>query len=83
MPTLYVGNIPKDLYEALHARARRRNRSMAAELIALLEESVPTEKELKSRQAFLRRVCRLRATKTLRSGSSSTTADLQNQDRLR
>ena len=60
MATLYVENIPDDLYEALRNRAKSRRRSIAAEVLALLEENVPTEKELKSRHEWVRKIARLR-----------------------
>jgi plasmid stability protein len=56
MPTLYVENVPRELYEALRGRARARRRSIAAEVLALLDEAIPTEKELKARQEFLRKL---------------------------
>jgi plasmid stability protein len=83
MPTLYVENVPRDLYDALRSRARTRRRSMAAEVVALLEEVIPTEKELKARQAFLRTLRRLRAKKPLHSGPFASTEELQRQDRSR
>lgn len=49
MSTLYVENVPKDLYEALRARARKNRSSIAAEVIELLEQFVPTPKELRRR----------------------------------
>jgi plasmid stability protein len=45
MATLYIEDIPEELYEALRRRARERRRSMAAEVLALLEENIPTAKE--------------------------------------
>ena len=48
MATLYVENIPDDLYEALRSQAKARRRSIAAEVLALLEENVPTAQELKA-----------------------------------
>jgi plasmid stability protein len=56
MATLYVENVPDELYEALRTRARARRRSIAAEVLTLLEESVPTEKELRVRRNFLRKL---------------------------
>jgi len=50
MPTLYVENVPRDLYEALRDRAKAQRRSISAEVLALLEDNVPTKKELKARQ---------------------------------
>ena len=49
MPTLYVENVPRDLYEALRARARKNRSSIAAEVIELLEQFVPTPAELRRR----------------------------------
>ena len=83
MPTLYVENIPKELYEALRGRARARHRSIAAEVLALLEESIPTERELKARQEFLRKLERLRLKKPLSSESFPPTEEMQRGDRAR
>jgi len=60
MATLYVENIPDDLYEALRSRAKARRRSIAAEVLALLEENVPTARELRSRHEWVRKLARLR-----------------------
>lgn len=54
MATLYVENAPNELYEALRHRARRR--SIAAEVVSLLEENLPTERELRARCNFLRKL---------------------------
>ena len=63
MATLYVENIPDDLYEALRSQAKARRRSIAAEVLALLEENVPTAQELKSRHEWVRKIIRLRKRK--------------------
>jgi plasmid stability protein len=52
MPTLYVENIPKDLYQALCKRAANNHRSVAAEGRTLLEQPVASKKELKKQCAF-------------------------------
>jgi plasmid stability protein len=83
MPTLYVENVPKDLYEALRAQARRRRRSIAAEVLSLLEETIPTAKELQTRKDFLRKLQRLRAHKSPSAGPFPATEEMQRQDRLR
>jgi plasmid stability protein len=83
MPTLYVENVPKDLYEALRGRAKSRHRSIAAEVLALLEEIIPTKKELKARQDFLRQVERMRSRKPSSSGAFLSTEALQREDRAR
>jgi plasmid stability protein len=83
MPTLYVENVPKELYEALRGRARERHRSIAAEVLALLEESIPTGKELQARRALLLRLERNRS-KRVRSGAgTSSTEEMQREDRSR
>ncbi len=83
MPTLYVENVPKDLYEALRARAKGHRRSIAAEVLALLEENIPTQKELKARQDFLRQVERMRSRRIPSSGAFLSTEALQREDRAR
>ena len=83
MPTLYVENVPKELYEALRARARSRRRSMAAEVVALLGETIPTQKDLKSRQAFLSNIRRLQTKKAASSRLFPSTEEMQRQDRAR
>src|SRR3954469_25664100 len=59
MATLYVENVPEDLYEALRARARKNRKSMAAEVVTLLEQTIPTAKELNRRARLLQQVLRL------------------------
>jgi plasmid stability protein len=82
MATLYVENVPDELYEALRTRARARHRSIAAEVLALLEESVPTERELRARRNFLRKLepllARSRSTKRFPS-----TEEMLREDRGR
>jgi plasmid stability protein len=82
MPTLYVENVPDGLYASLRARARSNRRSISAETLSLLEQSLPTADELRRRAAFYRRVQRLRR---VRKGSSSgpSTEILLREDRAR
>ena len=81
MPTLYVENVPGDLYEALRERARQNRKSMAAEVLSLLEENLPTREELRRRRAVLSRIKRLRSRAPISSGASGE--EMQRQDRLR
>jgi plasmid stability protein len=83
MPTLYVENIPEDLYEALRGRARSRRRSIAAEVLALLEANVPTQKELKLRQRFIRQVRRMQSKKPLKPKNVQPTEEMLREDRGR
>ena len=51
MATLYVENVPDDVYAALRKRAKANRKSIAAEVIASLQ-NIPTEAELKRRKSF-------------------------------
>lgn len=83
MATLYVENIPDDLYEALRGRAREHRKSIAAEVLSMLEENVPTAQEVESRQEFLRRVLRLRSRNPQSPSSYPSTEKMQREDRTR
>jgi plasmid stability protein len=83
MATLYVENIPDELYEALRGRAHQNRKSIAAEVLSLLEESIPTAQELKSRQEFVRRLRRLRSSKPLAAARFPSTEEIQREDRSR
>ena len=64
MATLYVENVPDEIYQALRKRARANRKSIAAEVIELLEQNVPTEAELKLRREFYDRLAELQAEAT-------------------
>jgi plasmid stability protein len=83
MATLYVENVPKELYEALRGRARTRHRSIAAEVLALLEESIPTAAQLQGRRELLRQLERRRARSSRRRVSFPSTEQMQREDRAR
>ena len=73
MPTLYVENVPQDVYDAIRKSAKSRRRSIAAEILDLLERSFPTAKELKRRREFVRSLRKLDASiPPLSDGPSST-----------
>jgi plasmid stability protein len=83
MATLYVQNVPDDLYEALRSRAKARRRSIAAEVLALLEENIPTEQELKARHAWVRKLARLRKQRTPSGRTFPSTEEMIREDRER
>ena len=83
MATLYVENVPDELYEALRSRAKQNRKSIAGEVISLLEESVPTARELKRRQRLFEQVLKLRAGKSADPGPFPTTEEMQREDRER
>jgi len=83
MPTLYVENVPKDLYQALRARARKNRSSIAAEVIELLKDHVPTAAELKRRRELFEELARIRRSKPPGKGPFPTTEEMIREDRER
>ena len=83
MATLYVENVPENLYKALRKLAQRNGKSIAAEVISLLKENVPTEEELKHRQEFARKMRELSAQAPLTPGPFPSTEEMIREDRER
>jgi antitoxin FitA len=83
MATLYVENVPDDLYEALRKRAKSQHRSIAAEVLSLLELHVPTKKDLKARQEAYRQLKELRFTSTGSAEPLPSSLDMIREDRER
>jgi plasmid stability protein len=83
MPTLYVENVPEELYEALRERARQHRKSLAAEVLILLEENVPTATELKRRKELMRLARKIRATRPSSLARFPTSEAMQREDRRR
>lgn len=83
MATLYVENVPKDLYEALRARARKNRSSIAAEVIALLEQFVPTPEELRRRKRAFEELMRLQSSTPPGPGPFPSTEEMIREDRER
>jgi plasmid stability protein len=83
MPTLYVENVPPGLYEALKQRAREHRKSIAAEVLALLEQNVVTKSELAARRQFLRRAQRLRSQSHSIGENFPSSEAMQREDRQR
>jgi hypothetical protein len=77
MATLYVEDIPDDRYEALYELAKRNQRSISEEILVLLQENVPTEKEIEARREA---ICRL---EKLAFTSNSTTPMPSSLDMIR
>ncbi|MGA2416628.1 MAG: hypothetical protein ABSF59_19405 [Candidatus Sulfotelmatobacter sp.] len=83
MPALYVENIPDELYKALRKRAKENRKSIAAEVISLLENNIPTAKELQRRRAFYARMAELRASEPENSSSFPSVEEMIREDRER
>jgi plasmid stability protein len=83
MATLYVENVPDDLYKALRRRAKGNRTSMAAEVIVLLKQHIPTEEELRRRQKFFKELERLRSIPSPRPGAFPSTEEMLREERER
>ena len=83
MATLYVENVPKDLYEALRARARKNRSSIAAEVIELLQDAVPTAAELKRRRKLIDELAEIRSYRPPSPGPFPSTEELIREHRER
>jgi len=83
MATLYVENVPEDLYEALRERARQNRKSITAEVLSLLAENVVTAAERRARQQFLKQAQRLRSHRPRSGSAHPSSEELQREDRSR
>jgi plasmid stability protein len=83
MATLYVENVPEDVYRALRKRAKKNGGSIASEVIALLKQFVPTEAELKRRREIFNRLAELRAQPPLGPGPFPSAEEMIREDRDR
>jgi plasmid stability protein len=83
MATLYVENVPDDIYQALRKRAKKNGNSMAAEVLAILRQSVPTEAGLKRRREFYERMAEFRAKPSLTPGPFASAEEMIREDRER
>jgi plasmid stability protein len=83
MATLYVENVPEPLYKALRQRAKKNRKSIAAEVIELLEQNIPTAEELKARREFYDRMAELRSRPPLTPGPFPSAEEMIREDRER
>jgi plasmid stability protein len=83
MATLYVENVPDDLYDALRKRAKASRKSIAAEVLALLEQNVPTEAELKRRRKVFEDLRKLWGSTPPTLGPFPSTEEMVREDRER
>ena len=83
MATLYVENVPPELYEALRKQARLKRKSIAAEVIELLQDNVVTEEELKRRRKIVAELKRIRLSPSPRKGPFPSAEEMVREDRER
>jgi len=81
MATLYVENVPDEIYKTLRKRARSNRTSIAAEVILLLKQHIPTAEELKRRREFYDRMAERRARPPLSPGSFPPAEEMIREDR--
>jgi plasmid stability protein len=83
MATLYVENIPDDLYAALRKQAKLRRKSIAQEVISLLETHVSTPQELQRRRELFQKALRMSARRAPSSGPFQSSEEMLREDRAR
>ena len=83
MATLYVENVPEELYEAIRSRAQANRTSISAEVLGLLAQNVPTATELSRRKEFVERARKLRSKRTGSAGPFPSSEEMQREDRSR
>jgi plasmid stability protein len=81
--TLYAKNVPDDVYGALRNRAKSNHRSVSAEVRALWEQVIPTEKELRRRRKAFMKLNRLRFAAARSDGTFPTSEEMIREDRDR
>ena len=83
MATLYVENVPDELYEALRSRAKQNRKSIAGEVISLLEDTLPTAAQLEKRKKFLDYVLELKKNSPPTPGPFPSAEEMIREDRER
>lgn len=83
MATLYVENVPDDVYKALKKRAKAKRKSIAAEVIELLEQNIPTPQDLKERREFVERMKALSSKAPLSEGPFPSAEEMVRKERER
>jgi hypothetical protein len=83
MARLYVKNISDELYEDLRRWARERHRSIAAEVVFLLEENILTATKLRARRKLLLRLKKMRSAIASPGALFRSTEEMQREDRSR
>jgi plasmid stability protein len=81
MATLHVRNVPDELYERIRRRAARENRSLSAEVVALLDRA--TQRDPETESPLFERIRRRRQRIQEESGRFPSSVDLLREDRAR
>lgn len=81
MPALYVEKVPAEIYAALRKRAQDNRTSISAEVLALLEDGVPSRRELARRRQLLEQALKLRARPSPKAGPFPSAEEMLAEDR--
>lgn len=81
MATLHVRNVPDDLYERIRQRAAAENRSLSAEVVALLEAMVGSSND--DHSELYDRIQRRRRALQQAVGTFPSSTELLREDRSR
>ena len=83
MATLYVENVPDDVYAALRKQAKLRRKSIAQEVISLLEAHVSTPQKVERRRQLFQKALRMNARQAAAPGPFPPTEEMLREDRAR
>jgi len=83
MATLYVENVPEELYEALRTYSQAHRKSIAAQVIELIEENIPTKRELARRRQLVRLAAKIRREQPPPRGPFPSAEEMLREDRNR
>ena len=83
MATLYVRNIPEELYRALRKRAQQHRKTIAAQIRTMLEENSPTASVLRKRKKIFKDLENLRFSVPPGPGPFPSSEQMQREDRER
>lgn len=70
MPTLHVRSVPQDVYDQLRALAQVKQRSLSAQVVAMLERSLEAEAQQQRQADLLDTIRRRRFTPPAESSDS-------------
>ena len=83
MATVYVRNIPEELYRALRKRAQQHRRTIAAQIRMMLEENFATASVLRKRKKIFKDLENLRFSVPPGQGPFPSSEQMQREDRGR
>ena len=80
MPTLHVRSVPNDVYEQLRSLAQLKQRSLSAQVVAMLQRALEAEAQQQRQEQLLDAIHRCRFAPP---DAAPDSTDLLQEDRLR